>query len=248
MDLSPDAVAMTMPKHNSHVSKLRWEIANKCTKECRRPLSDADVERRQAQVDAFEGQRIAAGGKRFRALNKKLDGLPMDTAIAVVSHLTSVDVTPGLDIAAQIDVDNLKIQVLKTRVNTNQRALASSSSSSVVQNAVLGDGDGEEFKRMWSHRARAIHEQNDRVMKQMDKDEKKRKREFENEHRYDHQCLGCQKFFAWEKEYFSHMKECKKYYNLPLDKFGFRRGEEPDSPTLRKVWQLSKANGDDFWV
>ena len=88
----------------------------------------------------------------------------------------------------------------------------------------------------------------DKLQKKEELDLKRRKREFELEHRYDHQCLGCKRHFAWEEQYHEHMRNCNKYLNLPMDKFGFRRGEEPESPTLKKERGLAKNESHDFWV
>jgi len=106
----------------------------------------------------------------------------------------------------------------------------------------------EELKRRWFARERAAQEAQDKLQKQFEASKAKEKREWEAKHRRDHQCLGCQKYFAWEDEYFEHLKRCKKYYSLPMDKYGFRLGEEPDSPTLKKVWGSCKKDGHDFWV
>lgn len=282
----------------SGLANLRWEVRHKLSKDQKKPLTDAQVHQKQCQIDAYEKRRIAAGGKPFRSLNKKIDALPEKTAKAVVVELLSLENTPGLDVADQIDEDCLKIHLLQTRVKKNKRLQThgklrgkwarwikpsrkhnpephakrarthplpqecisptaeaipvdippATESASSTQSSVTAEPSEEELKRQWLARERAAQEAQDELQRREELDLKRRKREFELEHRYDHQCLGCKRHFAWEEQYHEHMINCKKYLNLPMDKFGFRRGEEPDSPTLQKVWRLAKKDEHDFWL
>ncbi len=211
-------------------------------------------------------------------LKEKIDAVPEKTAEAVVKSLTSLDNTPGLSPEEQLREDQLKVAVLRGRINKNAGVVAKRkgpkvfggpslkrflttkrprreepapsaiSSSSLALPAVPDEPSEEELKRRWLARERAAQEAQDRLQKQEEMDLRRRKKEWEAEHRYDHQCLGCKKHFAWEEEYFERLKRCNKYINLPMDKYGFHIGQEPDSPLLKQVWKRSKETDRDFWT
>ena len=78
-----------MPKYKTDITRFRWEIEHKMTKKHRRALTDDQIRNRQAQIDAYEKHRVAAGGKPLRIINKKFEAIPEKTADAVVARLTS---------------------------------------------------------------------------------------------------------------------------------------------------------------
>ena len=62
--------------------------------------------------------------------------------------------------------------------------------------------------------------------------------------------VGCNKKGFTDDELLVHKEKCKRYQALPVDRWGKRLGEEPDSPTLQAIkkheqengtWQLSEA-------
>ncbi len=275
MEIAPE---VAIPKSKVVVSRLRWEIKHKMTHQRRRPLTELELDFKKLQITAFDKLKAATGGRPFKVLKEKIDAVPGKTAEAVVKSLTSLDNTPGLSPEEQLQEDQLKVAVLRGRINKNagvvvkrkgpkvfggpslkrfltakrsrreEPAPSASSSSSLALPAVPDEPSEEELKRRWFARERAAQEAQDKLQKQEEMDLRRRKKEWATEHRYDHQCLGCRKHFAWEEEYFEHLKKCNKYLNLPMDKFGFRRGEEPESPTLKKVGGSCKKDGHDFWI
>ena len=270
MEISPEVMEVGVPKCKEAVCRLRWEIKNKMTKQRRRPLTEVEIDFKKLQITAYEKFKAATGGRPFKVLKEKIDAIPQKTAEAVVKRLTSLDNTYGLSPEEQIQEDRLKVAVLSGRINKNIKVVAkrkgpkifggqglkcfltpkrprleestssASSSSSVAQPSVPEKLSDEELKRQWLAKERAAQEAQDRLKKREEMEERKQKRKWEDEHRHDHQCVGCRKYFAWQEEIRKHMKKCRKYLDLPMDKFGFRLGEEPESPTLRKVWAMGR--------
>jgi hypothetical protein len=77
MDQTKLETVVAVPKHNSEISRLRWEIRHKQTKKRGRPLTEFQIMFKKAQIIAYEKQRVEAGGRPLRALSKQApDGLP----------------------------------------------------------------------------------------------------------------------------------------------------------------------------
>lgn len=266
MESSLEETEVRLPKTKEESCRLRWEIKHKMTKRRHQPLTHAQIAFRKLQIAAFEKVKLATGGRPFKVLKEKIDAVPQKTAEAVVKHLTSLDNTHGLSPEEQLQEDQLKIAVLQGRVNRNAKVVAKQKgpkifggpglkhfltpkrprreqpapSASSAQSVVTVELSDEELKRQWLARERAAQAAQDKLQKKTEMEERKKKREWEAEHRCDHQCLGCKKYFVWEEEYHEHMRRCSKFLDLPVDKFGFRLGEEPSSPTLKKVWSMGR--------
>jgi hypothetical protein len=69
MDQTGLDTTVDVPKHKSQISRLRWEIRHKQTKERGRPLTEFQILFKKAQIMAFEKRRVEAGGRPFRAPN-----------------------------------------------------------------------------------------------------------------------------------------------------------------------------------
>ena len=134
-----------MPKFKSDVSRLRWEIEHKVTKKQRRALTEAEISTKKAQLEAYEAQRVAAGGRPFRALNKKIEAIPEKTADAVVARLTSVENTPGMSKEDQIQEDLLKLGVIQSRLKKNRALVAKQKLDGKL--ALLTDKDREKLAK-----------------------------------------------------------------------------------------------------
>ena len=139
------AASAALPKFKSDVSRLRWEIEHQVTKKQRRPLTEAEISAKKAQLEAYETQRLTAGGRPFRALNKKLDAIPEKTADAVVARLTSVENSPGLSKEEQIQEDMLKLRVIQSRLKTNRDLVAKEKLDGKL--ALLTDKDREKIAK-----------------------------------------------------------------------------------------------------
>ena len=69
---SSSLASIKAPTCKYSITKLRWELSNRLSRKTKKPLTQEQLTRKQAQLDAFESQRIAAGGKPLRALNQHM--------------------------------------------------------------------------------------------------------------------------------------------------------------------------------
>ena len=56
MAAEPQAIDVAVPKHKEEVYRLRWEVEHKMSKKRRCPLTEAQLQHKQAQIDAYEKQ------------------------------------------------------------------------------------------------------------------------------------------------------------------------------------------------
>ena len=175
MEAAPAAsvvAPVVMPKHRSDITRLRWEIENKMTKKQRRPLTDSEISTKQARIEAFEKQRVAAGGKPFRVLNKKIEAIPEKTADAVVARLTSLDNSPGLSKEEQIEEDLLKIRVIQSRVNRNRSLVAKEKVEDKM--AMLTDKDREKLAKRFEALLEKKEQREEEIQKKRKEAEEKK--------------------------------------------------------------------------
>ena len=162
-----------MPKRKEDICKLRWEIQHKVTKKQRRPLTGAEIKNKQAQIEAYEKQRVADGGKPLRALNKKIEAIPQKTADAVVARLTSVENSPGLSKEEQIEEDLLKMRVIQSRVNRNRGLVAKEKFEDKL--AMLTDEDREKLAKRFDALLQKKEEREDEIQKKRKEAKEKKK-------------------------------------------------------------------------
>jgi hypothetical protein len=164
--------ALRMPKRKEDICQLRWEIEHKVTKKRRRPLTQAEITYKEAQIEAFEKKRVAAGGKPFRALNKKIEAIPEKTADAVVARLTSLDNSPGLSKEEQIEEDLLKIRVIQSRVNRNRSLVAKEKVEDKM--AMLTDKDREKLAKRFEALLEKKEQREEEIQKKRKEAEEKK--------------------------------------------------------------------------
>ena len=167
-----DAAALKMPKRKEDICKLRWEIKHKVTKKQRRPLTKAEINNKQAQIEAYEKLRVADGGKPLRALNKKIEAIPQKTADAVVARLTSVENSPGLSKEEQIEEDLLKMRVIQSRVNRNRGLVAKEKFEEKL--TMLTDGDRERLAKRFDALLQKKEDREDEIQKKRKEAEEKK--------------------------------------------------------------------------
>ena len=173
MEVLPDTVVVAVPKHKEQICRLRWEIRNKVTKQQRRPLTEDEIKRKEAQVAAYEAKRIEAGGKPFRALNKKIEAIPEKTADAVVARLTSVENTPGLSKEEQINEDLLKLRVIQSRLKKNRALVAKEKLDDKL--ALLTDKDREKLAKGFEALLKKKEDREEQIEKKRTEAEEKKK-------------------------------------------------------------------------
>ena len=167
-----DAAALKMPKRKEDICKLRWEIKHKVTKKQRRPLTKAEINNKQAQIEAYEKLRVADGGKPLRALNKKIEAIPQKTADAVVARLTSVENSPGLSKEEQIEEDLLKMRVIQSRVNRNRGLVAKEKFEEKL--TMLTDGGRERLAKRFDALLQKKEDREDEIQKKRREAEEKK--------------------------------------------------------------------------
>ena len=172
MEATPEAVNVAVPKHKQEVWRLRWEVEHKMTKKRQCPLTEAQIQHKQAQIDAYEKQQTAAGRRTFRVISKKLDAIPEKTADAVVARLTSVENSPGLSKEEQIEEDLLKMRVIQSRVNRNRGLVAKEKFEEKL--TMLTDGDRERLAKRFDALLQKKEDREDEIQKKRKEAEEKK--------------------------------------------------------------------------